>query len=109
MKPKFDLNALATGVAAALFAMGSTTALAQGSSGDDDSDEIERIVVTGSRFEQNIEDVAGSISVMTDVDIENQMVTDMSQLFRYEPGVYITGSNGTAQNISCGAWARTAS
>jgi hemoglobin/transferrin/lactoferrin receptor protein len=99
MKPKFDLNALATGVAAALFAMGSTTALAQGSSGDDDSDEIERIVVTGSRFEQNIEDVAGSISVMTDVDIENQMVTDMSQLFRYEPGVYITGSNGTAQNI----------
>jgi hemoglobin/transferrin/lactoferrin receptor protein len=27
------------------------------------------------------------------------MVTDMSQLFRYEPGINITGSNGTAQNI----------
>ena len=29
---------------------------------------------------------------------EAQMVTDMTQMFRYEPGVNITGSNGTAQN-----------
>ena len=99
MKAKPDLNSLAFGVATALFAMGSSTAIAQDAAQADDSEVIEKIVVTGSRFEQNIEDVAGSISVMTEVDIENQMVTDMSQLFRYEPGVYITGSSGTAQNI----------
>lgn len=99
MKTRFDRNPLGLGLAAALLAMGSSTAFAQDSTGDEDSKEIENIVVTGSRFEQNIEDVAGSISVMTDADIDNQMVTDMSQLFRYEPGVNITGSNGTAQNI----------
>jgi outer membrane receptor for ferrienterochelin and colicin len=80
MKAKPDLNSLAFGVATALLAMGSSTAVAQDPAQADDSEEIERIVVTGSRFEQNIEDVAGSISVMTEVDIENQMVTDMSQL-----------------------------
>ena len=99
MKAKPELKSLAIGVAAALFATGSSTAIAQDAAQANDSEEIERIVVTGSRFEQNIEDVAGSISVMTEVDIANQMVTDMSQLFRYEPGVYITGSNGTAQNF----------
>ena len=56
MKP--ELNALALGVAAALFAMGSSTVLAQDNSDDQDSKEIENIVVTGSRFEQSIEDVA---------------------------------------------------
>jgi hemoglobin/transferrin/lactoferrin receptor protein len=81
MKAKPDLNSLAFGVATALFAMGSSTAIAQDAAQADDSEVIEKIVVTGSRFEQNIEDVAGSISVMTEVDIENQMVTDMSQLF----------------------------
>jgi hemoglobin/transferrin/lactoferrin receptor protein len=99
MKAKPDLSSLAFGVATALFAMGSSTAVAQDAAQSDDAEEIERIVVTGSRFEQNIEDVAGSISVMTDIEIENQMVTDMSQLFRYEPGIYVSGSKGSAQNI----------
>jgi len=99
MKPKFDLSTLATGIAATLFALGSPGAIAQGDTTKDDAREVENIVVTGSRLEQNIEDVAGSISVMTNVDIEKQMVTNMSQLFRYEPGVYVTGSSGSAQNI----------
>jgi len=99
MKSVFDLNPLQVVLAAALFAIGSSAAVAQDDVQEDESGETETIVVTGSRFEQNIEDVAGSISVMTGVDIENQMATDMSQLFRYEPGVNITGSNGTAQNV----------
>lgn len=99
MKSKFDLNTLVTGIAATLLAMGSPGAIAQDATAEDDEQEVENIVVTGSRLEQNIEDVAGSISVMTNVDIEKQMVTNMSQLFRYEPGVYVTGSSGSAQNI----------
>ena len=51
--------------------------------------ELDRVVVVGGRVEQSIEDVAGSISLMTGEDIENEMVSDMSQLFRYEPGIDI--------------------
>ncbi len=99
MKPELSLSPRGLALAVAMFAIGSSAALAQDNNVDEDSDEVETIVVTGSRFEQNIEDVAGSISVMDSATIENQMVTDMSQLFRYEPGVRITGSNGTAQNL----------
>ncbi len=99
MKPLSKANPLFMGLAGALFAIGSPVVMAQDDDSADDSKAIETVVVTGSRFEQNIEDVAGSISVMSDVDIENQMVTNMTELFRYEPGVNITGSNATAQNI----------
>jgi hemoglobin/transferrin/lactoferrin receptor protein len=66
---------------------------------EDEAADLGKIVVVGSRVEQNIEDIAGSVSVMTSEDINEQMVTDMSQLFRYEPGIDVTGSNGTAQNF----------
>ena len=99
MKPLSKANPLGLGLAAALFAIGSPVVLAQDAASEDDSDAVETIVVTGTRMEQNIEDVAGSISVMTSSDIENQMVNNMSEMFRYEPGIQITGSNGTAQNV----------
>lgn len=99
MKPLSKANPLGLGLAAALFAIGSPVVMAQDATSEDDSDAVETIVVTGSRFEQNIEDVAGTISVMTGADIENQLVTNMTELFRYEPGINITGSNATAQNI----------
>ena len=95
---------LITSLTAALFALSSSVAFAQDNDEPDDEAEEEsaklgKIVVVGSRVEQSIEDVAGSISVMTSKEIDEQMVTDMSQLFRYEPGIDITGSNGTAQNF----------
>jgi hemoglobin/transferrin/lactoferrin receptor protein len=104
MKSELKSQPLTAAIAAALLAIGSTAALAQdaGTSSSEDANqagEIETVVVTGARAEQNIEDVAGSISLMTGADLEAQMVTDMSQMFRYEPGVNITGSNGTAQNV----------
>lgn len=104
MRPIFKRRQLAVSLAAAMFALGSSVALAQDTNDPEDeaeqeSVELDAIVVTGGRMEQNIEDVAGSISVMTGEDIEKEMVSDMSQLFRYEPGIDITGSNGTAQNF----------
>lgn len=57
-------------------------------------------VISAKRVEQKLEDVVGSVSVMTAEDLEKQVITDMNQLFRYEPGVQITGSVGGAQNIN---------
>ncbi|MGD9020575.1 MAG: TonB-dependent receptor plug domain-containing protein, partial [Lysobacterales bacterium] len=94
---------LATALVAALFALSAAAVLAQDADTEEatgeEAVELDRVVVVGGRVEQNIEDVAGSVSVMTGEDIENEMVSDMSQLFRYEPGIDVTGSNGTAQNF----------
>jgi hemoglobin/transferrin/lactoferrin receptor protein len=95
---------LATGLAAALLALGTSVALAQNNNeteeaAEEEALELDTVVVVGGRVEQNIEDVVGSVSVMTGKDINDQMVSDMSQLFRYEPGIDVTGSNGTAQNF----------
>lgn len=60
---------------------------------------IETIVVSGNKSEQNLGDVAGSISVMTNEDMQKQVVTDMNDLFKYEPGVTVVGGSGEAQNI----------
>lgn len=101
MRPNLNRNKLIAGLSAALFAVCATTALAQESDDADaeESVELEPVVVVGGRIEQKITDIAGSVSVMTSKDINDQMVTDMSQLFRYEPGIDVTGSNGTAQNF----------
>lgn len=60
---------------------------------------MEVIVVSGSRSEKALKDVAGSISVISEADIEKQVISDMSQLFKYDPSIQVTGSVGQAQNI----------
>ncbi|SFD12722.1 TonB-dependent hemoglobin/transferrin/lactoferrin family receptor [Pseudoalteromonas denitrificans] len=65
----------------------------------DTLNDLETIVVSASRTEKLLKDVAGSISVITSDDIENQAVNDMSQLFKYDPSVQVTGDVGGAQNI----------
>lgn len=102
MNSTFNKSRLFTSLTAAMFALGANAVLAQDNTeegAEEEAVELEPVVVVGGRVEQNISDVVGSVSVMTSEDIENEMVSDMSQLFRYEPGIDITGSNGTAQNF----------
>jgi len=102
MKFIFNKSALFTSLTAAMFALGANTVLAQDNTEDaaeEEAVELEPVVVVGGRVEQNISDVVGSVSVMTSKNIEEQMVTDMSQLFRYEPGIDITVSSRGAQNF----------
>jgi len=61
--------------------------------------DLEVIVVSGSRTEKPLKDVAGNISVVTSADIEKQAIGDMNQLFKYDPSIQVTGSIGGAQNI----------
>lgn len=62
-------------------------------------EDLEIIVISGTRTEKPLKDVAGSISVVTAEDIEKNGFSDMNQLFKYDPSVYVTGTTGRAQNI----------
>ena len=95
---------LACAVAAALSSV-ITTPLALADEFEDSTsgaskEDLEIIVVSGSRTEKALKDVAGSISVISQEDIEKQVVSDMSQLFKYDPSVQVTGSIGKAQNFT---------
>jgi len=93
-KPNLALVSLA--VTSALF---STNSFAQTQDVQNTQAELETIVVSGTRTEKPLKDVAGSISVITMDDIENQVAHDMNQLFKYDPSVQVTGNIGGAQNI----------
>jgi len=94
---------IACAVSSALISMSSTVAFAAGEVVDNTvenvAQDMEVLVVSGSRTEKPLKDVAGSISVVTAEDIENQQVADMNQLFKYDPSVEVTGSTGGAQNF----------
>ena len=62
--------------------------------------KIEVIKVVGSRLEKSLTDISGSAVVITSQDIENLVATELSDLFRNEPGVSVTGSAGSPQNIT---------
>lgn len=88
---------LASAISTAIFV--SPSSIADDSVDDAVSTDFEVIVVSGTKTEKPLKDVAGSISVITEQDIEKQLVTDMSQLFKYDPSVQVSGSTGGAQNI----------
>ncbi|UNU89013.1 TonB-dependent hemoglobin/transferrin/lactoferrin family receptor [Aeromonas dhakensis] len=64
---------------------------------DKKADDV--MVVSGSRMEQKLEDVSGPISVITAEQIEDQVVSNVADLFRYEPGVTALGGAGDAQTF----------
>ncbi|CAM4159134.1 TonB-dependent receptor domain-containing protein [Pseudoalteromonas byunsanensis] len=58
------------------------------------------IVVTGSRVEQALGDVAGSVTVVTEQDLEDELAVDLSSAFRYQTGVSATGNAGQPQALN---------
>ncbi|BAJ02635.1 TonB-dependent hemoglobin/transferrin/lactoferrin family receptor [Shewanella violacea] len=62
--------------------------------------KIEVIKVIGTRLEKPLNEISGSAVVITAEDIENLVASELSDLFRNEPGVSVTGSAGTPQNIT---------
>ncbi|AQS36713.1 hypothetical protein Sps_01547 [Shewanella psychrophila] len=63
-------------------------------------DKMEVIKIVGTRLEKPLTEISGSAVVITAADIENLVATELSDLFRNEPGVSVTGSAGTPQNIT---------
>ncbi|MEW9797294.1 TonB-dependent hemoglobin/transferrin/lactoferrin family receptor [Alteromonas sp. CYL-A6] len=86
----FTIATLATSVSTAVNAR---TTLAEPFDG-------EYVVVSGSRVEQKLKDVAGSVSVITEEAIERQLVASVADMFRYDPGIATTGSGSGPQTVT---------
>ncbi|GGD59551.1 TonB-dependent hemoglobin/transferrin/lactoferrin family receptor [Lacimicrobium alkaliphilum] len=82
----------------ALASLVSGTALAEQAPGLVPKHDV--IVVTGSRIEQKLSDVAGSVAVMEGADIERQLSNSLADVFRYDPSITSTGNAGQAQELS---------
>ncbi|EOD55898.1 TonB-dependent hemoglobin/transferrin/lactoferrin family receptor [Aeromonas molluscorum] len=82
---------------AVMTALTSPLHAAQNQTAKHNADEV--VVVSASRMPQKLEDVASSVSVITATEIEEQMVTNAADLFRYEPGVKAVGGVGSAQTF----------
>ena len=54
--------------------------------------QVDPIVVIGTRSERQASRTPGTISVITDAEIETMLATDIKDLIRYEPGVSVPTS-----------------
>lgn len=77
----------------------SSTTYAGDELGNTVNTDFEVIVVSGSKTEKPLKDVSGSISVLTEEDLENQVIMNMNHLFKYDPSIQVTGNTGEAQNF----------
>ncbi|RTZ17340.1 TonB-dependent hemoglobin/transferrin/lactoferrin family receptor [Vibrio aquaticus] len=62
---------------------------------------FDEVVVSATRTEQQLEDVAGSVSVVTEEDIDKNLAKDLADAFKYTPGVSVeTDSRHGIQGIN---------
>ncbi|ODS11885.1 TonB-dependent hemoglobin/transferrin/lactoferrin family receptor [Vibrio scophthalmi] len=62
---------------------------------------FDEVVVSATRTNNQLDDVAASVSVITDTEIENDMVTGLDDLFKYTPGVTVeTNARQGVQGIN---------
>ena len=52
----------------------------------------DQVTVTATRIEQPVDEVPATVSVITDERIEDELVTDIKDLMRFEPGVSVRNS-----------------
>ncbi|TKB56550.1 TonB-dependent hemoglobin/transferrin/lactoferrin family receptor [Ferrimonas aestuarii] len=63
-------------------------------------DSTEVIVISGSRLEQNLQTVAGSVVVMDEEEIARNMSSDFASLFRNEAAVDVKGGAGKSTSVT---------
>ncbi|PZQ27046.1 MAG: TonB-dependent hemoglobin/transferrin/lactoferrin family receptor, partial [Stenotrophomonas acidaminiphila] len=59
-----------------------------------DAKEFDRIQVTATRTERAVVDVPNTVSVIDREQLDDQLIRDIKDLVRYEPGVTVTSSFG---------------
>ncbi|MCF2856314.1 TonB-dependent hemoglobin/transferrin/lactoferrin family receptor [Pseudoalteromonas sp. SMS1] len=89
----FKQTTISLSIAAAFFAAPSSVA-------EQFEKDSEVIVVSGSRIEQKLNDVAGSVNVVTEQEIERELAVDLNSAFKYQTGITTTGSAGEAQALN---------
>jgi len=65
-----------------------------------DTYELEEVVVTATRMETSIQDVAANITVITKSDIEKMPVASVADILKNIPGVYAEFNGGLGSNAT---------
>lgn len=84
----FSTVALTLGAGAALAQSGP----APETVADDQRNERDQVTVTATRVEQRVDEVPATVSVISEKAIEDELVTDIKDLVRFEPGVSVRSS-----------------
>lgn len=58
------------------------------------ANEFDRIVVTATRTERALDDVPNVVTAIDRERMDRELVRDLKDLFRYEPGITVTGGAG---------------
>ncbi|WP_422489335.1 TonB-dependent hemoglobin/transferrin/lactoferrin family receptor [Endozoicomonas sp. ALE010] len=95
---RFSKNTLALAVMAATVSLAHTSpVLAETATESTDKKYqptlMNQVTVTAARSEKQLKDIAGTIVVMDEEQLEKQLATDIRDLVRYEPGISV-GSDG---------------
>ena len=90
-------SAVSRSLLAAIFGM----ALAAPAAGQESSGEFEELIVNATRLPRTIEDIAGTVSVITAEDMDREVAQDLDDLVRFQPGVSIsTATRGGHEGFS---------
>ena len=90
-------SAVSRSLLAAIFGI----ALAAPAAGQESNDQLEELIVNATRLPRTIEDIAGTVSVMTADDMEREVAQDLDDLVRFLPGVSIsTATRGGHEGFS---------
>ena len=90
-------SAVSRSLLAAIFGI----AFAAPAAGQESSDLIEELIVNATRLPRMIEDIAGTVSVITAEDMEREVAQDLDDLVRFQPGVSIsTATRGGHEGFS---------
>ena len=60
---------------------------------------MEAVTVIGTKTERKISEVAGSVSVLDEEYIERQLIQDIADLVKYEPGVSVAGNENLLSTL----------
>ena len=84
----FSTVALTLGAGAAFAQSGPAPVAAD----EQQRNERDQVTVTATRVEQRVDEVPATVSVITAKTIEDELVTDIKDLVRFEPGVSVRSS-----------------
>lgn len=92
MSPRIRLLASAIAVALASGPLVAQSDASDSAADDDGATELSKITVTATKTPRTVEDTPGTVTVKEREELERELVTDIKDLVRYEPGVSVSNA-----------------
>lgn len=73
-------------------AASAANAAANAASGTADTQQIETMIVVGTRTERSLSDTAATVDVISAEQLQRELARDIADMVRFEPGVSVAGS-----------------